>query len=163
MCAEVGAHAGVCAGSAATRAPGMIDVRAIEAHPDNVTRLAHGVALNGLDGAIEVIAAAAGAAPGTAPLVANSTMGNSLYGVGLHGIAQRIEPPDEIVGDASTRGAALPRSLAEAITLLDDSATARSLLGDAFVDHYLHTRRWEVAEHHRAVTDWELHRYFESV
>jgi len=82
---------------------------------------------------------------------------------GLHGIVERIEPPASAAGDASTQGTALPRSLAEATELLDGNATVRALLGTGFVDHYVHTRRWEIAEQSRAVTDWELKRYFESV
>ena len=42
-------------------------------------------------------------------------------------------------------------------------ALARSLFGDPFVDHYVHTRRWEVSQYQRAVTDWELRRYFEAI
>ncbi len=33
----------------------------------------------------------------------------------------------------------------------------------AFVDHYVRTRAWEVRQYERAVTDWELSRYFEAV
>jgi len=31
------------------------------------------------------------------------------------------------------------------------------------VDHYARTREWEIRQYQRAVTDWELRRYFESV
>jgi glutamine synthetase len=84
-------------------------------------------------------------------------------GAGLHGIEHKIEPPDETRGDASHLGRPLPRTLAEATDLLDQSETARAIFGDAFVSHYVHTRRWEVAQYERAVTDWELKRYFEAI
>jgi glutamine synthetase len=58
---------------------------------------------------------------------------------------------------------ALPRTLEHAIDLLDASAIARDLLGDAFVDHYVAMRRWEIEKHRRAVTAWERRRYFEQV
>ena len=31
------------------------------------------------------------------------------------------------------------------------------------MDHYASTREWEVRQYEKAVTDWELARYFESV
>jgi len=43
------------------------------------------------------------------------------------------------------------------------SPVARTLFGDAFVDHHAATRLWEEREFRRAVTDWELARYFEII
>ena len=57
----------------------------------------------------------------------------------------------------------IPRTLAEATRLLGESKIAREILGEAFVDHYVRTRDWEVRQYERAVTDWELKRYFEAV
>ena len=74
--------------SAATRHHGEISVLAIEADPATVTQLLRGIAHNGLTGDIETVAAAAGDKPGTAPLIGNTTMGNSLYGKGLEGMQQ---------------------------------------------------------------------------
>jgi glutamine synthetase len=85
---------------------------------------------------------------------------------GLHGIENSIEPPYATRGDASTSDEtkrALPRTLAEATRLLDGSARAREILGAPFVDHYVRTRDWEVRQYERAVSDWELKRYFEAV
>jgi glutamine synthetase len=47
--------------------------------------------------------------------------------------------------------------------VLGQSEAARELLGEAFVDHYVRTRQWELREHARAVSDWELKRYFEVI
>ena len=55
----------------------------------------------------------------------------------------------------------LPKSLREALDLLDKSETMRAAFGDEVIDHYLHTGHWEQAEYDRAVTDWELTRGFE--
>lgn len=85
---DVGAHWGMLSLSAATRHPGNISVLAIEADPANVTQLLRGVGHNGLTKDIEIVAAAAGDAPGTAPLIGNTTMGHSLYGKGLEGMQQ---------------------------------------------------------------------------
>jgi glutamine synthetase len=83
---------------------------------------------------------------------------------GLYGIENALEPPEPCEGNGYQAAARpLPRSLKEAVDLLDASPKARSLLGDGFVDHYVRTRRWEVRQYERAVTDWELERYFELV
>jgi glutamine synthetase len=84
---------------------------------------------------------------------------------GLWGIEQGIEPPPAVEGDASARTdlAPLPRTLREATARLDSSTRARALLGDAFVDHYVMSRDWECRQYERAVTEWELARYFEAI
>jgi glutamine synthetase len=84
---------------------------------------------------------------------------------GLHGIEKKLVPPPGRKGDASDgKGLqALPRTLEEATALLSASKGARAILGEPFVDHYVRTREWEVRQFRRAVTDWELARYFESI
>jgi glutamine synthetase len=58
---------------------------------------------------------------------------------------------------------ALPRTLSEAADRLIASTAARHLFGDIFVDHYAMTRHWEEREFRKAITDWELARYFEII
>jgi glutamine synthetase len=84
---------------------------------------------------------------------------------GLAGIERGLQPPPPMQGNAyATEGLPpLPRTLDQAIDLLDRSEIARDFLGDAFVDHYVTMRRWEVEKHRRAVTAWERRRYFEQV
>ncbi len=88
---------------------------------------------------------------------------------GLYGIEHEIEPPPEVRGDAGDGSVAdparrpIPRTLAEATRLLGESKVAREILGEGFVEHYVRTREWEVRQYERAVTDWELKRYFEAV
>jgi glutamine synthetase len=87
-------------------------------------------------------------------------------GAGLYGIEHELLPPPPAQGDASGPGVvheALPHTLAEATRLLSESKAAREILGAAFVDHYVRTREWEVRQYERAVTDWELRRYFEAI
>jgi glutamine synthetase len=88
-------------------------------------------------------------------------------GSGLWGIANRVEPDAAVDGNAyekrfpETR--ALPRTLTEAAARLKASQAARGLFGEAFVEHYAATREWEEREFRRAITDWELARYFEII
>ena len=51
----------------------------------------------------------------------------------------------------------------EAAQRLKASGVARDLFGDAFVDHFAATREWEEREFRKAITDWELARYFEII
>ncbi len=87
---DVGAHWGMFSLGAATRHGDTIAVIAIEADPANVAQLLRAVAHNGLEKRIETIAAAAGDAPGTAPLIGNTTMGHSVHGKGLQGMKQVV-------------------------------------------------------------------------
>jgi glutamine synthetase len=83
---------------------------------------------------------------------------------GLYGIENELEPPPAQAGNAyEATGSPLPRTLAEATANLRRSERVRKLLGEAFVDHYVRTREWEVREFDRAVTTWELERYIEHV
>jgi glutamine synthetase len=83
---------------------------------------------------------------------------------GLYGIEHRLEPPEPVRGNAyEAKTAELPHSLDEAVRLLEPSNAARELLGEEFFDHYVRTRRWEVRQHQKAVTDWERERYFEII
>jgi glutamine synthetase len=88
-------------------------------------------------------------------------------GSGLWGIANQVEPDEPVAGNAYEAEApparALPSTLWEAAQRLRASAPARSLFGDAFVDHYAATREWEEREARKAVTDWQLARYFEII
>ena len=86
---------------------------------------------------------------------------------GLWGIENKVEPTAAVSGNAYdqkfARRLALPRTLWEAAQTLKKSKAARQLFGDPFVDHYAASREWEEREFRRAVTDWELERYFEII
>ena len=88
-------------------------------------------------------------------------------GSGLWGIEQRIEPDAPIVGNAYDRKLParrqLPRTLTEAAAALLRSKAAHTLFGTPFVEHFAASREWEEREFRRAVTDWELARYFEII
>ena len=84
-------------------------------------------------------------------------------GAGLYGIEHELEPPPETKGDPGVDGDLLPTTLREASRVMAASEAAREVLGEGFVDHYLRTRDWECRQYEKAVTDWELSRYFETV
>ena len=86
---------------------------------------------------------------------------------GLAGIQQNIEPTDEVFGNAYEQDApeelSLPTTLTEAAGRLRGSEMARAMFGDAFVEHFAASREWEEREFRKAITDWELKRYFEII
>jgi glutamine synthetase len=88
-------------------------------------------------------------------------------GSGLWGIENRIEPDAAIEGNAYERKhparRQLPHTLSEAAGWFAKSRPARELFGEAFVEHFAASREWEEREFRRAITDWELARYFEII
>jgi glutamine synthetase len=82
---------------------------------------------------------------------------------GLDGIERKLELPPPTTNAYAGDATPLPRTLAAATKLFRDSKMARCWLGDEFVGHYAGTREWEVRQFDKAVTDWELARYFESI
>lgn len=88
-------------------------------------------------------------------------------GSGLWGVENRIEPDAPVKGNAYEQKhkpkRALPRTLGEAAGRLASSKPAKELFGEAFVEHWAATRDWEQREFNKAITDWELARYFEII
>ena len=86
---------------------------------------------------------------------------------GLYGIEHQLYPGGPFNGNAyeapQGRFEPLPRSLTEATERLKEGGITRACLGDAFVDHFIITREHEIMEFRRAITDWELKRYFEII
>ncbi len=91
----------------------------------------------------------------------------SCLGGGLWGIENKVDPPPEARGDASANAAdsplRLPRTLREATDRLSRCAEAPRVLDQPFIDHYARTRDWEARQYEKAVTEWELRRYFEPI
>ena len=93
---------------------------------------------------------------------------------GLYGIEHQLELPQRLDGnayDAQTVARALEaghirqlaRNLTAATDLLEQSELAREYFGSDFVEHYIATRRWEVSEYEKAVTNWDRKRYLELI
>ena len=99
---------------------------------------------------------------------------SAMLASGLYGIENQLELPARLDGnayDAATVTAAiergqikaLARNLTEATDLLERSEVAREYLGPDFVEHFVATRRWEVKEYEKAVTNWDRRRYLELI
>ncbi len=88
-------------------------------------------------------------------------------GSGLKGIEEGLALGDAVQGNAYDQKhpveQRLPSTLDQAAAALRQSAAARDLFGDAFVDHYAASRDWECREFRRHVSDWEMSRYFEII
>jgi len=86
---------------------------------------------------------------------------------GLYGIENELALSEPLMGSAYETQLAdeyqLPTNLWQAAQRLKSSAMARDWFGDAFVEHYAATREWEQREFRKAITDWELERYFEII
>jgi glutamine synthetase len=85
---------------------------------------------------------------------------------GLYGIKNKLKlQVPETIGNAyeQTNAVRLPSSLADATQKMRESAIAVELFGKTFVEHFCETREWECREFARAVTSWELKRYFEII
>lgn len=88
-------------------------------------------------------------------------------GSGLWGIEHAIEPSEPVVGNAYDQqfpeSLALPATLMDAAGRLRVSDAANALFGKDFVEHYAQSREWEEREFRKAITDWEMQRYFEII
>lgn len=85
---------------------------------------------------------------------------------GLYGIKHKLkltQPKTEGNGYKDLRYGVLASNLWEASQNMKNSATARELFGDTFVNHFSSSREWEWRQYQKAVTDWEYKRYFEIV
>jgi glutamine synthetase len=85
---------------------------------------------------------------------------------GLYGIERGLKlaaAPIAGSGYQDAQGAPLPRNLHEATLRLERSEAARSLFGETFVEHFVATRLWEWRQFSKAVTNWEMARYFEII
>jgi glutamine synthetase len=87
----------------------------------------------------------------------------ALIAAGLHGLDQRLslDPPSQGNAYLLTELPEIPRTLREAADALERSSVLRAAFGDAVVDHYVRIACWEQVLSERAVTDWEIARYFE--
>ena len=84
---------------------------------------------------------------------------------GLHGIENRIEPPEMYVGNAyeAKDVERVPWNLVEAINELESSELAKKAFGDEVHFHLVNTAKQEWARFNQVITDWELQRNFERI
>jgi glutamine synthetase len=85
---------------------------------------------------------------------------------GLYGVKNKLPLDKKITtgnGYKDTSNGVLPQNLHAATQQMKESALAKELFGEAFVEHFTLTREWEWRQYAKAVTDWELKRYFEII
>jgi glutamine synthetase len=84
---------------------------------------------------------------------------------GLYGVEKGLELRAPVSGSGydDKKAKSLPSNLEEATERFERSALARDFFGDEFVEHFAATRHWEWRQYGRAVSDWELARYFEII
>jgi len=89
----------------------------------------------------------------------------AMLAAGMAGIEEDLDCGDDYRGNAYTdpQLIALPKSLGDAVQVLDRSKLARRAFGDEVVDFYVHTAKLEAQAFNNAVTDWERVRYFERI
>lgn len=87
----------------------------------------------------------------------------ALLAAGLDGVENKMELEPELRGDMyGAKGAReIPKTLREAAELAAGSEFLRGAFGAEVVEHYVHAARWEISEHDRVVTDWEVQRGLE--
>lgn len=83
---------------------------------------------------------------------------------GLYGIEKKLPLGAPTANAYEAHDApSLPRDLSGATAIFRSSALAREYFGEEFVEHFAATREWELRQFRKAVTDWELERYFEII
>jgi len=85
---------------------------------------------------------------------------------GLYGIKNKLklETPATVGNGYNDKSnGTLPKNLWEATQTMKESAIAKELFGETFVDHFTATREWEWRQFSKVVTDWELKRYLEII
>jgi glutamine synthetase len=85
---------------------------------------------------------------------------------GMYGIKHNLELKktatigNGYLDDSNSR---LPKNLFDATQIMRDSAIANDIFSEKFVQHFTQTREWECRQYAKAVTDWEMRRYFEII
>lgn len=85
---------------------------------------------------------------------------------GLYGIKNKLKLSQPVSignGYLDFSNGKLPATLEQASEKMKSSPLGAELFGEQFVRHFTGTRDWEWKQHLKAVTDWELRRYFEII
>jgi glutamine synthetase len=85
---------------------------------------------------------------------------------GLYGIKNKLTlniAPTVGNGYQDKSNGSLHANLFDAATAMQNSAIAKELFGEGFVQHFTQTRLWEHRQYAKSVSDWELKRYFEII
>lgn len=85
---------------------------------------------------------------------------------GLYGIKNNLQlTQNQTIGNGylDENNGRLSKNLIDATNLMKDSKIANEILGETFVQHFTQSREWEWRQYSKAVTDWEMKRYFEII
>ena len=84
---------------------------------------------------------------------------------GLYGIKNQLslQAATEGNGYRDESHGRFPKSLDDANQAMKNSAVAKEIFGETFVNHFTQTRDWEVRQFAKVVTDWETKRYLEII
>ncbi len=85
---------------------------------------------------------------------------------GLYGVKKKMKLSQlQTLGNGyrDEKYGTLPRNLWDATQAMKNSSVAKELFGEKFVEHFTQTREWEWRQFSKAVTDWEMKRYFEII
>lgn len=88
-------------------------------------------------------------------------LASGLYGI-EHGLKLE-QPATKGNGYTDHKYGKLPGNLLKATKAMKKSEVADELFGATFVKHFCGTREWEWKQYAKAVTDWEVRRYFEII
>ncbi|MEU1168425.1 hypothetical protein ABZ372_53110 [Streptomyces sp. NPDC005921] len=84
----------------------------------------------------------------------------SQLAAGLDGVARGLDPGPAADEPYATRAEPLPRSLGQALDVLEADEALGDRLGKDFVAYYTSVKRAELARFDQEVTDWEQREYF---
>ena len=89
----------------------------------------------------------------------------AMLAAGMAGIEEGLDCGEDYRGNAYTdpKLFALPKSLGDAVQLLERSKLARRAFGEDVINFYVHSAKLEAQAFNDAVTDWERVRYFERI
>ena len=74
---------------------------------------------------------------------------------GYLGMREQLQPSEPCQNSSYDGEVGVPRTLADALRLLDDSRALREILGDSFVDAYVAVKTIENDEFNRVISVWE--------
>jgi glutamine synthetase len=93
----------------------------------------------------------------------------AVLGAGLLGIEKKLKLGKPVKSNAYDVQESLseefqfPTNLRSSVENLRLSKEAKEIFGKEFVEHFISSREWEVREYEKAITDWQLKRYFEII
>lgn len=79
---------------------------------------------------------------------------------GLAGVEGGLEPGPSADTPYESEAPLLPKSLSDALLLLEQDSYFRETMGSTFVDYFAHIKRAELARYEMEVSEWEHREYF---